>query len=204
MTTENNQKSSGMTPHRLEALSDAIFAFAMTLLVLSINLPVSNEHLDISKYFINQYENFFNFALSFLLLAFFWLNYSQQYNHIKKTTAATIWINIILLLFIVLVPFSTSLMTDFSDNVLAEIFFDLNMFIISCLFSLNWWYCLKKGIVAAENKTHVHFVTSRLFLLPSVPLLALILAFIIPDYSTLVYLLIPIFTFLPQLKTKRH
>lgn len=187
-----------MHPHRLEALTDGICAFAMTLLVLSINLPNPKENIDVGLYLSSQLQNFWTFALSFLLLAFFWLNYSQQYHHIKKTDSVTVMINICILLFVVLMPGSTFLMNDYPNNKVAEIFFSGNFLILSFLMFLNWRYCLKKQFIDMTNRQHIALTTRRIFLLPTVPLMALLAAFIIPGWSTLVYLLIPVIMFFPR------
>lgn len=189
-----------MHPHRLESLTDGIFAFAMTLLVLSINLPDPKQHLDVGLYLFSQVQNFWAFALSFLLLTFFWLNYSQQYHHIQKTNSITVLINIFILLFVVLMPGSTSLMNDYPNNVAAEVFFSGNFLILSLLLLFNWHYCLKKQFLDLTNSSHIILTTKNISLLPAVPLLALILAFITPGWSTLAYLLIPVIMFFPAKK----
>ncbi len=187
-----------MTPRRLESLADGIFAFAMTLLVLSINLPERSKVADVGAYLLNQGGNFWNFALSFLLLALFWLNHSQQYHHIKKTDALTLWLNILMLLFVVLIPFSTSLMNDYPSDMVAEIFFNSNMLILSSLLTINWGYAYRKGFIEVEGSAeHLARVSRRGLLTPAVSLAALLAAFFVPGWSTLVYLLIPLFSVFP-------
>lgn len=185
-------QSSPMHTHRLEALTDGIFAFAMTLLVLSINLPNPKENADVGSYIFSQLQNFWVFALSFLLLAFFWLNYSQQFHHIKKTDSMTVTITIFTLLFVVLMPGSTSLMNDYPKSIAAELFFSANFFVLSFLMYFNWQYCLKKQFIDMTYKAHIAQTTSKISLLPIVPLIAMLLAIITPSWSTLAYLLIPL------------
>lgn len=187
-----------MHPHRLEALTDGIFAFAMTLLVLSINLPNPKENSDVKLYVFSQLQNFWTFALSFLLLAFFWLNYSQQYHHVKKTNSVTVLLNIFILLFVVLMPFSTSLMNDFPSDKFAEIFFNGNFLLLSFLMFINWRYCIKMQFIETENKEHIALTTRRISWLPVISLLALFVAFVFPGWSTIVYLLIPVGMFFPS------
>jgi uncharacterized membrane protein len=186
-------KSTSMAPHRLESLTDGIFAFAMTLLVLSINLPDVGKGINVGAYILGQYQNFWNFALSFLLLSTFWLNHSQQYHHIKKTDAVTLWLNIFMLLFVVLIPFSASLINDHPSDLAAEIFFNSNMLVLSSILALNWWYSFKKGFIDVEsNKDHLIRVNRKALYMPAVSLLALLLSFAFPGWSTLTYWLIPL------------
>ena len=194
-------KSTEMLPSRLEALSDGIFAFAMTLLVLSINLPEVSQDINIGSFLVNQLPNFWNFALSFLLLAIIWIYLNQQLHHIKRTSFGFILINILLLLFVALIPFSTSFISDFPDVVAAELFFNLNMLMLACLLSLNWWYALKNKFVdTMGDEKHIALVSRKQYIFPAVSLLAVILTFIIPGYSSMSYILIPILIYLPTKK----
>lgn len=194
-------KSEGMKPARLETLADGIFAIAMTLLVLSVNLPGLGRSIDVGAFLLGQYQNFWNFALSFLLLAIFWLNHSQQFNHIKRTNAGLLFINIFILLFVALIPFSTSLMNDHSNSLVALLFFNSNMLILSSMLSFNWWYADKRQLLnAAGSKKHIVQVTKKGLYFPTIALIALVLSFFIHAWSTLVYLLIPLAMFMPAIK----
>lgn len=196
-----DKKSTGLSPHRLEALSDGIFAFAMTLLVLSINLPESDKGVNAASYILSQLPNFWNFTLGFLILAFIWLNLNQGFHHIKKTNFGLIVFNILLLLFVVLLPFSTSLLNDFPDTFIAEIFFNANMLILSLILSMSWLYAQKSNLVETMDETkHIVIVTRRQYIFPAISLLAVILTFLTPGWSTLVYILIPILVYWPRKK----
>ena len=63
----------GMAKGRIEALNDGVFAIAMTLLILNIEMPTGEQSLsDIQAFFVNSLSQFFDYGLSFILLAFFW------------------------------------------------------------------------------------------------------------------------------------
>lgn len=201
---EHQEPSSHMHPGRLASLADAIFAFAMTLLVLSITVPTSKDHIDVGMYFILQAKDFWTFALSFFLLGFFWLTYSQQYHHINKANSTTMLLNLLILLFVVLMPFSTSLMNNYPDDKIAEIFFNGNFFMLSFLLYVNWHYCLKKNFIDDQNKVHITRVSRTMTLLLFPPALALIVSFIYPGWSTLSYLFILIITLWPKKHIDEH
>lgn len=194
-------KPTGMLPSRLEALGDGIFAFAMTLLVLSINLPEGGKNADIGNYILAQIPNFWNFALSFLLLALIWLNLNQEFHHIRRTNFGLIVLNIFLLLFVVLLPFSTSLLNDFPDAFAAEMFFNVNMLILALILSSNWWYAKKCNLIETMNDDeHIAMVSRKQYTFPAVSILAVVLTFITPGWSSLVYILIPIIMYFPTKK----
>jgi hypothetical protein len=83
----------GMTTHRIEALTDGIFAIAMTLLVLNLALPETGNGLtqtvELHKLLIGQTPKFFSYALSFLLLAIYWVLHHRQFHFIKRTEGFT-------------------------------------------------------------------------------------------------------------------
>lgn len=189
-------RSTGMTPRRLESLADGIFAFAMTLLVLAINLPDGAHKISVGHYLATQYKNFFNFALSFVLLAIFWLNHSRQFHHIKKTDAVALWLNVFILMFVVLIPFSASLMNDYTEDMVAEVFFNSNMFALSSMLAFNWWYSSRKNYLEVEgDQAHLSRVNRNGLLFPAVAALAILISFIFPGWSSLAYLLIPVLAF---------
>ncbi len=117
--------------NRLETLVDGIFAIAMTLLVLSIEIPSIQFHqaADFQIYIISLLPKILIYFLSFILLGIFWMNH-HVFFVIKRANQTILWINIIWLMFIALVPFSTSLVSSFGQYELSQIFFDLNIFSI--------------------------------------------------------------------------
>jgi len=186
-----------MTTHRIEALTDGVFAIAMTLLVLNLALPEARlglTHADLITLLSGQTDKFFNYALSFILLAIFWIRHHQQSHYVKKTDMAYLWMNIIFLMFIVLIPFSTSLIGDYSNEPLAHVFFGSNILILGTLLMLNWHYA------TGHNRLIVHDVDPRIvsssrkrgLVTITVSILAIGIAFLNTDISNYIYLLIPI------------
>jgi uncharacterized membrane protein len=86
---KSNASEPGMTTHRIEALTDGIYAIAMTLLVLNLALPGTETYLaqtvELRDLLFGQAHKFFNYALSFILLAVFWIIHHDQFHFIKRT-----------------------------------------------------------------------------------------------------------------------
>lgn len=204
--TEDNYSDSdqtGMTPNRLESLADAIFAFAMTLLVLSINVPEGGVG-DIGQFIGSQYRNLLTAFISFSLLAFFWLTFSQAFHHIRKTDSVMLVLTIFMLFFVIVVPFFTTLMNDYPDSVTAEIFFNGNLLILTCMMALIWIYVTRRGMLTeSATSKHIILASRAIKLLPTIPLAATILSLMTPGWSAMVYLLIPALIFLPLLRGRK-
>ncbi len=186
-----------LTKSRLENLCDAIFAFAMTLLVLNIRVPLMTDAQaleSLPQELARLWPHFFAFGLSFFLLANFWMIHHREFHFIDKTNTLFIWMNIIMMAFIVMLPFSTSLIGEYETTRVAAFFFDGNMFAIGMCMLWYWWYATKNMRLIGDGfkDGHVRFSLRRSTALPVVSLAALGLAFITPQYSNLVYLITPV------------
>ncbi|AXV37741.1 MAG: DUF1211 domain-containing protein [Methanobacteriaceae archaeon] len=194
---EQRNRDVWMTTQRIETLVDGIFAISMTLLVLNLDIPqitgvVSNAA--IWNALVNLWPKIFTYGLSFVLLAIFWRVNHQQFYLIKKSDTTLLWINIFWLMFVALVPFSTSLVGEYGEFEISELFFQINFLLIGIFFNLNWRYAVSRGLleesVTPEKIEHVKRIN---IVLPVAAVFAIILVFIIPSYSSLAYLLIYIF-----------
>jgi uncharacterized membrane protein len=184
-----------VSKNRIETLVDGIFAIAMTLLVLAlavphIDAPITATAVQNSLYSLIPLVT--SMVLSFIMLAIFWNIHHRIYSQIKAVNGTLLWINIIWLLFIVLVPFSSSLSGQYGDFTIVKVIFNINMLGIAGLLFLNAYILLnhdeyiheegdRDKLVASKNST-IYFIL--------VVLLALSLSFIIPAYASLTYLLI--------------
>ena len=191
MKKNNDDPNVWMTTKRIETLVDGIFAISMTLLVLSINVPQitgSITNAVILETLYNMSHQFYTYALSFILLAAFWrINHSQFY-YIKKTNQTNLWINIIFLLFVALVPFSTNFIGDYGNLQVPMIFFHFNLFLIGILFYLNWYYAYRKNFLdEGLDKKSIDSIKSLNLALPSFAIIAMALTFISPAWSSMIY-----------------
>ena len=203
--TGKTEAEIGLTTARLETLTDGVFAIAMTLLVLNLKLPLTGKGVterELEAIIYGQFNLFFNYFLSFILLALFWMLHHQQFHYFRKTDRSHIWINIFILMFVALIPFSASLVGTFAHAKLDEFFFALNMFIIGSLFFLNWIYATNQHrLVDAELSTQrIAVGRRRALVLPVVSLTATATVVINPAWSGYIYLLIPFILWLPSFR----
>ena len=196
MTEERSGKSRFvLTTRRIEALADGIFAIAMTLLVLTLTLPDMLEtQLGLSQLLADQWPKFFNYALSFVLLAIFWIVHHQQFHVIRRTDRGHVWINIGILMFVALMPFSTDVAGNYGDETLAELLFSANLMILGLLFLLNWWYSCRNHRLVDPDLDRETIVNGmrRNCVIPVVAAISMVLSLFIPQWGLTVYMLIPI------------
>ena len=109
-------KIAGQSVERLAALSDGVFAVAMTLLVLDLKGPAVNlvhSEGELARALLGVAPHLFVYLMSFLLLGIFWVGQQTQLNHLARSDRGLSWIHLSFLFFVSLVPFTTSLMADY-------------------------------------------------------------------------------------------
>ncbi len=180
---------------RLEAMSDGVFAILMTLLVLNLDVTqISNQvtQIGLKDALWHLMPEFWGFVLAFFLIATFWLTHTKQYRHVNKVTEGLIWITILGLLFSTLIPFSTSLMTEYSAMT-ADLFFQINILVIGLINVWQWHYI---GSSKLLDKTVDKFYRKRVFyknlVLPAVTLVVIGVTILGSEWSMLGFMLIPI------------
>ena len=105
----------GLAKNRIEALADGIFAVAMTLLVLDIKSPVNREFetaADLVNYLVALEHSFAMYAISFFVLAIFWISHHLLFHFVRHVDRRLLWLNVGFLLLVTFVPFSTDLLGD--------------------------------------------------------------------------------------------
>src|SRR3954451_19878347 len=93
----------GQRLNRVEALSDGVFAIAMTLLVLELRIPVNEairSEADVWGIFIHLKAELLTYFLSFMTLGIFWVGQSVQFQYIVRSDRNLFWINILFLMIV--------------------------------------------------------------------------------------------------------
>jgi uncharacterized membrane protein len=103
-----------MEKSRIAALVDGIFAVAMTLLVLDLKLPEGTKMSNDPAVWRQLFEltgRFSTYALSFIVLGMFWIGHHSLFHFVRRVSRDMLWLNLLFLLFITLLPFSTNLLS---------------------------------------------------------------------------------------------
>jgi uncharacterized membrane protein len=182
--------SSERSPHRLEAFFDAIFAIAMTILVLSLALPQGHVPSSYMDLFSIMWAQLFHFALSFYILASFWRSHHRLFGAIKSLNEPVIRLNFVILFITCLLPFTTNLVGDYPKNIPAVSAFHINLLILGLLFWYHWRYAYNTKLISMEPVQY-QISVQRHILVPASAIIALILVYFSPSFSSVAYLLIP-------------
>ena len=196
MSDREREDESYISKNRLETLVDSVFAFAMTLLVISLAIPAipkSQAAAELPVYIAGMYPEFVSFLLAFLLLAVFWILHHRHFHSLHTVDSKILWLNIFILICIVLVPFTTSVSGDYSEVQVAVVLFHLNLLAIGLFFVIHWYYITHTPrLVELPISERAACCGSRRSLVtPSVALIGIALSFYFSGYSMFAYLLIP-------------
>lgn len=189
-----------LSKDRMEALADGIFAFAMTLLVLSIDLPTNvpseaaSANRVLLQHFISLLPTFFIYILAFFTLGGFWYSHQRQFHFIKHIDGRLLWNNILGLMFATLVPFTMNLAGDYGEFQMGVIPLELNILMMSLLFYAQWSYAVSKSELLHQeiDPLVLHKSKRRQILVIGTSLAAIGISFFSPSWSTVPYVLVPL------------
>jgi Predicted integral membrane protein len=150
---------------RVEAYTDAVIAIAATLLVLDLTttaLGEVNSDADLWAALGGMWESFLSFGISFVLLSGLWVIHLRQFRDIARADSALLWLNSGRLLFIVLIPFTTSLVDEYSEYLAGRMLLPINFFFAALLGVATWmWAASKDGhLLEDEAKADMASQTS--------------------------------------------
>jgi uncharacterized membrane protein len=146
-------KIAGQSVERLAALSDGVFAVAMTLLVLDLKGPASSlvhDEAELGRALLQVAPHLFVYLMSFLLLGIFWVGQQTQLNHLARGDRALAWIHLAFLFFVSLVPFTTGLMADYLHYRLALLVYWLNILALGSV--LYWALCHSQSAKLVDSE----------------------------------------------------
>ena len=181
-----------ISPERLKALADGVFAIAMTLLVLQLSVPVAkglSKETELLRELGKLLPEFLIYVLSFMILGVFWVIHHSIFGFVRRYDTTLVWLNILFLMFVSLIPFSTALVGKNGFVTVTAVIYGFNMLLILNLGWATWAFITGKRQLADESiDAIVVRGGNRMGLLYAAVMLASIgLAFLIPGVSFFIY-----------------
>lgn len=154
----------GTSVERLAALSDGIFAVAMTLLVLDLRTPaadaIHSEH-DLWRALVALGPQIVMYLMSFLTLGIFWIGQQTQLNHLVRGHRSLAWIHVWFLFAVTLMPFSTLLLAQFYHYRVALLVYWLNIWLAGTALYFSWNCAKDLGLVKADMPPEAQTAVQR-------------------------------------------
>lgn len=135
---------------RMFALSDGIFAFAITLLILNVVVAQGTSNQGLAAALAGLWPKYLAFLISFIVIGAYWVSHVRQLRFVRRYDNGLIWINLLFLLFIVMIPFSTSLVSGFK-GALPVIVYAANIAGAGYMATILWAYATYKHRLVDEN-----------------------------------------------------
>jgi uncharacterized membrane protein len=191
----------GLQTGRLEALSDGVFAIAITLLVLDIVVP-AHASSDLLAAVIHQWPSYLAYAVSFSTIGALWLGHNAITEYLDRADAAFIRLNLLLLLLVAFLPFPTRLFADYlgedrPERVAATIY-GISLLIASTLLWVLWRYAVHAHLVRPDMADEeVELLTQRLTPGLGGYVLLIVLGLFVPVIAVAGYLAVAFYYIIP-------
>jgi uncharacterized membrane protein len=133
---------------RIVAFSDGVFAIAITLLVLALQIPEGVS--DFPETLRDQGPDFFAFALSFAVLSQIWFFHHRFFASLGQFDGTLIGLNFLYLALVTLVPFSSQVIGDYGDESAAAVIYALNMSGLGAVGAVMVRHAFRRSMVRME------------------------------------------------------
>jgi uncharacterized membrane protein len=174
---------------RILALSDGVFAFALTLLVLSLVVPsfplgVTPTNAQLAGALGSDWPRFLGYGFAFVMIAIWWVVHNRTFQYIARYDHALVWINMLLLIQIAVMPFILSVYSAYSYAQVAVDLFAGIQVTLGLTATVLWEYArraklLKPNVPPAVAK----YFTRRGYLIAAVFALSIGVSFVSVDWA---------------------
>jgi len=184
------------THDRLCAVSDGVYAFALTLLVLDLKVPevagITNPELRTDL--VQQLPNFFAYIIGFSVVAFFWMNHHRIFQSIRSCNQRALVLNLVHLLFISLTPYGASLIGHYEGDRIATIVFSAILGLASLSLIVLGQYVLAREEWRTDETggTWVKVPLWTVYAGPGLALVSIVISFVSDDVALFIWLLLPL------------
>ena len=186
----------GQNVERLAALSDGIFAVAMTLLVLDLRVPAAeavHSERDLERVLIGLSPQIVVFLMSVMTLGIFWVGQQTQLNYFARSDRNLAWIHLAFLCAVALVPFSTSLLAEFIHYRTALLVYWFNILLLGSTLYWSWSYATRANLLTDELPGDIHpAVVRRIVIAQSLYAAGAALCFLNTYYSIATIVLVQV------------
>jgi uncharacterized membrane protein len=193
-----------VSTNRLEAFSDGVFAIAITLLVLELEVPEPGSG-ELGYELLIRWPSYVAYIITFITIGIIWINHHAAFSRLKSVDHSILMWNLLLLMTVSVLPFTTALMADYlkegEGERLAAAIYGASFLLMGGVFVLtNRQILLKRAELLREPippetaRRLLHFAA-----LGQIPyLLAVLLAFVSPYVTLAICALTAVYYSLPM------
>ena len=192
---ENVHAVRAFAKERAENLTDGIFATVMTILVLTLVVPVitsGNTDEALTADLLGLFPNVLVYVISFLVLGTLWIGHNNIFRYLESAERKVQWINLLFLLSIGFIPFTTALLGRYPLQHIAVLVYGLNLLAVAIIYNIFFAYALMEKLVHKE--VDIKFAKSssrRASVGIFIYLAGIIFSFVNPEISIAFYVFMP-------------
>jgi uncharacterized membrane protein len=188
-----DDESKSRIEYRLDrtlAISDGVFAFAITLLVLDLMVPSLSpgaSSIGLWQALSKEYTSFFSYILSFLIAGVWWNAHHRNFEHIRNSDSTIRWLNLLFLLWIALLPFFTKILDQYINLQLGVVLYAIDQTAAGIFLTLTWVYASRNHrLIGKEMKeSAIRFATLRNVIAPIFFIASIGISFVSPGVALL-------------------
>ena len=173
-----------MDTHRVESLSDSVFAVAMTLLVFDLHVPSTTTRESLGSFLFEQWPHYIGYAISLVVIALVWLEHHWIFMHLERLDTTVFISNVALILIVVFLPFATSTLASFMaqhrDQRSVAVFFGAVLTAVAASLAWLWWWTERHPTLVrvGTSERAIDLLNRRLLLAPGLYLGATLLSLV--------------------------
>lgn len=181
--------------NRMINFSDAVFAFAATLLVLKIDLP-QLDPVHVQDQFLpaiyTLWPQYLANIISFLIIGYYWLNHHAIFAMIKRFNATIVWLNLLFLVFLSFIPFPVDLYGEYMNVPAVVMFYSASLAVVGYILALLWFYAVWNHRLISKElaRSQIWYYALRSLLAPVVFTFSIPLVFVDPVLAQLSWLFV--------------
>ena len=164
------------------SFADAIFAFSITFMAISIHIPDLAENLtqrQVITRLLESLPEFEIYVISFFIIAIYWIAYHQIFNNIVGSHSVTTWLTLIFLFFITLIPLATNLQIGFGSDQIVFVLYSLVLAIAGSILTITWLHATKNNLIDRTlSRSEIHNISPESIIPPVVFLLSILVSVI--------------------------
>ena len=189
-----------METERTQFFSDAVFAIAITLLILEIRVP---EHGPLATALLNLWPSYVAYAISFLVIGAIWLNHHLMFSKFAKVDSTLMFLNLMMLMAVAFLPFPTAVLAEAlhrgEDRNIATAFYGGTLTIGGLFVNLTWHHAVRNGLVNPDlGVADVRAVSRRYLVGPVVYAVAALIGLFVPVVALIIYAFLNLFYLWPR------
>lgn len=191
---------------RVEAFSDGVFAFAITLLVISIRIPRPDDPdaaAGLQHLVLQQWPSYVAFALTFTVVGTVWANHRLAFSYFERTDHILVSLNLLELMSVAFLPVSTGVLGKWVESdrnrLFAVVFYGVTLAILGIFHNVMWWYgAYRARLTSPDLKPHNRrALTLRWIVGPVLYLACVALAWVEPRVSLAGFVVLGVAYLLP-------